>query len=172
VSLPETENKGLATARSVSSRSFGRQRRVRKRPLFQRIQSTGKRVTSAHFIFLVAAQAEAGSSSGTEASGPSRLGLIASRRMGSAVARNRIKRLCRECFRLSPTLLPNGVDLVVIPRRGSESLKLQDVMSEWEANAGVLRRRAREALAETLNQPHVCAVSDRQADSPMPKPKR
>ena len=46
-----------------------------------------------------------------------RLGLsIARKRVRKAVARNRIKRLLREAFRLSKAELPRGVDLVIVPR--------------------------------------------------------
>jgi ribonuclease P protein component len=47
-----------------------------------------------------------------------RLGLSVSRKVGGAVVRNRWKRLIREAFRLSRPRLPEGVDLVVIPRQG------------------------------------------------------
>jgi ribonuclease P protein component len=46
-----------------------------------------------------------------------RLGISVSRKkIRSAVARNRVKRLLREAFRLSKAELPSGVDLVVVPR--------------------------------------------------------
>jgi ribonuclease P protein component len=46
-----------------------------------------------------------------------RLGLSVSRRkFGTAVARNRVKRLLREAFRLSKGELPVGIDLVIVPR--------------------------------------------------------
>jgi ribonuclease P protein component len=46
-----------------------------------------------------------------------RLGLSVSRKkVRSAVARNRVKRLLREAFRLSKGELPAGVDLVIVPR--------------------------------------------------------
>lgn len=46
-----------------------------------------------------------------------RLGISVSRKkVKTAVARNRIKRLLREAFRLTKGRLPRGVDLVVVPR--------------------------------------------------------
>ena len=50
----------------------------------------------------------------------SRLGLSVSRKYGNAVARNRLRRLYREAFRLSKYELPKGLDLVLIPRSPNE----------------------------------------------------
>ena len=49
-----------------------------------------------------------------------RLGLSVSRKYGNAVARNRLRRLYREAFRLSKHELPAGLDLVLIPRSPNE----------------------------------------------------
>ena len=51
--------------------------------------------------------------------GPTRLGTAISRKVGRAVRRNRIKRLIREAFRLNQQRIPNGLDLVVVPRKGA-----------------------------------------------------
>jgi ribonuclease P protein component len=95
-------------------------------------------VGTPHFTLLVAAQPPPPRAP--------RIGLVVSRAIGSAVRRNRVKRLCRECFRLSPWL-PDGVDLVVIARRGAPELGLEQVRAEWRAVARLLKARAAEALA-------------------------
>jgi ribonuclease P protein component len=46
-----------------------------------------------------------------------RLGLsVSKKRVRKAFARNRIKRILREAFRLSKAELPAGLDLVIVPR--------------------------------------------------------
>jgi ribonuclease P protein component len=46
----------------------------------------------------------------------SRLGLAASRRVGGAVIRNRVRRLLREAFRRNRPSEARGFDLVLVPR--------------------------------------------------------
>ena len=49
-----------------------------------------------------------------------RLGIsVGKKRVKRATARNRVKRLIREAFRLNKDALPAGVDLVVVPRNGN-----------------------------------------------------
>lgn len=47
-----------------------------------------------------------------------RLGLSVSRRIGSAVVRNRWKRRLREAFRLMRPDLPRGLDVIIVVRAG------------------------------------------------------
>jgi ribonuclease P protein component len=57
--------------------------------------------------------------------GHPRLGMSVSRKVGTAVRRNRIRRLIREAFRLLQHDLPQGYDLVVVVRP-HEPLMLAD----------------------------------------------
>lgn len=117
---------------------FPRSRRLRKRRDFLRVQEKSGRVTTSHFILLVAAS--------PTGAAPARLGIVASRKVGGAAARNRAKRLVREAFRTHPALLPAGVDLVVIARPGAPELSFAAVCREIEGVREPLSRRAREAI--------------------------
>jgi ribonuclease P protein component len=48
--------------------------------------------------------------------------VTASRKVGSAVVRNRVKRRIRDAFRRRRSLLPAGVDVVVIARPSAAAL--------------------------------------------------
>lgn len=50
---------------------------------------------------------------------PARIGIVASRAVGNAVARNLIKRHFREIFRRNQHAIPVGLDLVVVARRSA-----------------------------------------------------
>lgn len=49
----------------------------------------------------------------------SRLGVSVSKKVGNAVERNRWKRIFREAFRLTQHELPQGIDLILIPKLGT-----------------------------------------------------
>ena len=112
----------LARAGAMSSHPFSKAQRVRQRGEFKRVFDTGYRVSSRYFT-LVLAQSEAP---------PARLGIVASRKLGDAVRRNRAKRLIREMFRHLETPAA-GVDVVVIPRRELFDAPFTDLERDFQA---------------------------------------
>ncbi|MBM4374454.1 MAG: ribonuclease P protein component [Deltaproteobacteria bacterium] len=82
---------------------FTRAQRIRKRDEFVLAQRRGAPARGRFAVVLVSVRGDAS---------PARLGVVASRKVGSAVRRNRSKRLVREWFR--STAVPPGLDVVVI----------------------------------------------------------
>jgi ribonuclease P protein component len=120
---------------------FPRAHRIRKRSEFLLIQSAGRPVKTEHFVLLLYASERAGPGERVGA----RLGITVTRRLGSAVARNRAKRLIREAFRHTRDLWHDDVDLVVVVRRTSGAMKLADVINEWTLARTAILDRTREA---------------------------
>jgi ribonuclease P protein component len=145
VTAPATDpSLPASSARDGEPHRLPRAQRVRKRPEFLRIQDSPARVGTRHLLFLLAPRAD---------DGPPRLGVVASRKVGNAVARNRAKRLVREAFRLHQEALPRGVDLVVIVRPGTPLLRLADVTAEVIQAAPTAARRARDLRSGKLVMP-------------------
>ena len=113
--------------------AFPKAHRVRKRPEFLELQRHARlKVRSNSFLLL----AEPGA-------GPSRLGIVASRRAGNSVERNRSKRLVRELFRLNPGLFPPSCDVLVIVNPTTATLSLGELRAELIACQPELVRRTR-----------------------------
>jgi len=108
------------------SRRFTSTVRLKTRPEFQAVQKNGHRVATRYVTLL-----------GMANNHPyDRLGLIASRKFGNAVVRNRAKRRLREAFRLSePDTIGarglKGLDLVAIPRRAMLEASFKDVSADF-----------------------------------------
>jgi ribonuclease P protein component len=122
-----------AVVTSFSS-SFGKADRLRDSHEFIGIQRHGVRYQSGHFVLYGRVEGESAQRS--------RLGITVSRRVGNAVARNRVKRRLRECYRLKlRTMLPEGAEVVIIARTGAAELASSKVHLELIAGANGLLRR-------------------------------
>jgi ribonuclease P protein component len=108
--------------------------RLRRQTDFQR--TYGRRVSAADGNLLVF---------GVENKLPHcRLGLSVSRKVGGAVLRNRWKRLIREAFRTSYSRLPQGLDLIAIPRKRGEPEFREVQQSLASLAVRIFRRLARD----------------------------
>lgn len=127
---------------SSASRRFSKERRVRRRSEFQQVFAQGTRLHGRHFTVVLLANGR----------NAPRLGLVASRKFGGSVERNRAKRLIREMFRLQlPSGSGLGADLVVIPRREMLDAPFAAVSEDFQN----LLRRARERVAKTQTRERV-----------------
>ena len=59
-----------------------------------------------------------------------RFGLTTPRKLGKAHERNRIKRRVREILRTSREAIPNGLDVVVNPRRSANERAFEELQLE------------------------------------------
>ena len=76
-----------------------------------------------------------------------RLGLTVSKKMGNAVARNRIKRVLREYFRLHQFNFTLPLDIVVVPKRNLEAKQLTLALTKKEFSPLLTRIHAEAAAS-------------------------
>ena len=116
-------------SQSPSHLRFGRQQRIRNTTDFDRVYQ-GRCSASDNRLLVYALENETGAT---------RLGVSVSRKVGGAVVRNRWKRILREAFRQNQLELPEGLDYVLIPRRGAEP----ELVAVSESLLALSRRVAR-----------------------------
>ncbi len=108
-----------------------REERMRKRRDFLQVYSTGEKVHTPFFVlYLVENNKDV-----------SRLGVTASRRIGKAAARNRIKRRLREVFRLNRSCLAESCDLVFNVKRAAGAASWRELENAFREAVQTWRRR-------------------------------
>jgi len=101
--------------------SLSRDEKLLKRADYLRLSASGKKFHTQHFIIVWSEYC----------SDRARLGITASRKIGSAVARNRVKRRVREYFRLSKDQFVDA-DYNIIAKKGADRLSFHEVRQELE----------------------------------------
>src|SRR5262245_13236234 len=114
------------------SEAFPKSAHLRKPAEFDRVYNVNVYATDAVLVVNAA----------TNELGITRLGLSISRKYGPAVVRNRWKRLIREAFRKVRSDLPAGLELVIRPKRGAESVYADVAQSLPQLVARVAKRLA------------------------------
>lgn len=72
-----------------------------------------------------------------------RVGMAVTKKSGTAVRRNRLRRLIREFFRLHQLSIPVGLDFVVVPKRHLKIEKIDFHQVEKELSFAVARYEER-----------------------------
>lgn len=117
---------------------FGPERRIRRRPEFQRVYDAGQRLGLRLMTVIVVPNGLP----------QSRLGVSATRKLGGSVTRNRAKRVVREIFRQAE--VPGGLDIVVIPRPTLLDAEYQAIEAEFRY---ALRRATKRAEGAAASNP-------------------
>ncbi|MBC2737071.1 MAG: ribonuclease P protein component [Desulfobacteraceae bacterium] len=88
---------------------YPKEHRIRKRSEYLQLADDGKRLFGRLFILVLARREQQ----------VSRLGITVTKKIGNAVTRNRLKRICREYFRTHKDQLGAVFDIHVIARSAS-----------------------------------------------------
>ncbi len=112
---------------------LGKTSRLRRRSEFLAVQQRGRRLFAGQLVVLALARG----------GDRPRIGITVSKKIASAVGRNRVKRWVREAFRAVAKDLP-AVDVVVVARTGADRLGLGGARAALEtARARLLAGEAK-----------------------------
>ena len=109
---------------------FTKADRILRRKEFLRLAASGKRIQNRCFIAVYS----------PGQTGRTRLGITVTKRVGSAVTRNRIKRYTRECFRLNRHVITGIWDINVIAKQEAATLSSEQVFSSLQDIFGRISR--------------------------------
>jgi ribonuclease P protein component len=103
-------------------KTFTKEDRLLKRSDFLRLSKNGKRIQNRYFIVYISRNDNQ----------RCRLGLTVTRKVGNAVARNRIKRIAREYFRQNRHIFKDYWDISLIAKRECIDVTNQALLSALE----------------------------------------
>jgi len=103
--------------------------RLRRRAEYQRVFDEGRRRAARLMMAFIVCNNRP----------HARLGIVATRKLGPAVRRNRAKRLVREVFRRNKPVA--GFDIVIVPKLGMLSAGFADLEADYRSALGHRVRR-------------------------------
>jgi len=112
--------------------NFTPQERLRKKKDFLHLYKQGKRYRGKYFILIYLSNELAFS----------RVAIVASKKFGNAVQRNRTKRWLRTLFRRNKELLKGPFDMIFIPRKEMHEAKWQHLVNDYQTALTVMHRKS------------------------------
>lgn len=128
-----------------------RKLRLKSRSDFSRVYRGGKSFANGQFVVYWSKQ---------KIADPFRLGVSASKKIGNAVVRNRMRRLVKEIVRLNAERIVPNVDFILIVRKPAVEMSTKDL------ERSVLHVLKRAGLLKNGQQQPVKAAKDSEGRSP------
>lgn len=100
----------------MGGESFSKRERLLKRWEFKEVFEKGWRIDKRFFVFYGI----------KNLLGFTRIGLSVPKKVGTAVKRNRVKRMLREVFRQNKERFLKSYDIVIVARKGAEGLSFRE----------------------------------------------
>jgi ribonuclease P protein component len=110
-----------------------KRRRLSRSAEFDRVYRHGRSASNRHLVLYAFPRERAGQAEGAKEEAGPRLGVSVGRRVGGAVARNRVKRLLREAFWSVATELEGEHDFVIVARADVAPLAEDEGLAGIEA---------------------------------------
>jgi ribonuclease P protein component len=101
---------------------FTKRDRLLKRSDFLKLSLSGTKVQNKHFVLIYS----------DNENRENRMGVTVTKRVGKSVVRNRIKRYCREFFRLNRCIIPGNVDINIIAKKNALALDSKQMFQSLE----------------------------------------
>jgi ribonuclease P protein component len=118
---PQTQRQ--KKTRCLMDERFTSQEKIRKKKDFLHLYKKGKRYRGKYFTLIYL----------SNELNFSRVAVVASKKLGNAVQRNRTKRWLRTLFRRNKELLKSPFDMIFIPRKEIHEAKWQNLENEYLA---------------------------------------
>ena len=101
---------------------FTKRDRLLKRRDFLKLSSIGTKIQNKHFVLIYSDNEKR----------DNRVGITITKRVGKSVVRNRIKRYCREFFRLNRCIIPGKKDINIIAKKNVLALDSKQMSQTLE----------------------------------------
>jgi ribonuclease P protein component len=101
---------------------FTKADRLLKRSDFVALSSNGTKINNKHFVLIYSKTKNQ----------KSRLGITVTKKVGKSVIRNRIKRYCREFFRLNRCIIPGNRDINIIVKKNALAIDSKQIFQALE----------------------------------------